>query len=372
MTTESEIRASLLLSRMPGLTQSQARALLQYYGTAEAAFADEAPQSELWARVRREISGANSPADRVAAELDFCAAHHIRIIPLSSDEYPRHLSADAVNDPPLNLFYRGTGSLDRRHILSVVGTRHITEYGKDIIENLLADLARLLPDVLIVSGLAYGVDIHAHRASLANGLDTIAVLAHGLDRIYPTLHRDTAQQMTQHGGLLTEYFTHTVPDKGNFVRRNRIVAGMSSATLVIESADKGGALITANLASGYGREVMAFPGRITDPYSAGCNRLISENKASLVTSAADILALLQWQARPADAPKFRQIELFPMLTPEQQTVVDALAGVDNLSVDRLSLLTRYSVSQLTDLLFDLEDLNLVKLMPGNRYRLVKR
>lgn len=372
MTTENEIRASLLLSRMPGLTQPQARALLQYYGTAEAAFADEAPASELWARVRREATELNSPIDRIDAELAFCAVHHIRVIPLSSDEYPRLLRAETVSDPPLNLFYRGTGTLDRRHILSIVGTRHITDYGKEIIENLLADLARLLPDVLIVSGLAYGVDIHAHRAALAGNLDTIAVLAHGLDRIYPILHRDTAEQMTQHGGLLTEYFTHTVPDKGNFVRRNRIVAGLSAATLVIESADKGGALITANLAASYGREVMAYPGRITDRYSAGCNQLIRDNKATLVTSAADILSLLRWKAQSAEAPRYKQMELFPLLTPEQQTIVDALTDVDSLSVDNLSLQTHFSVSQLTDLLFDLEDLNLVKLLPGNRYRLAKR
>ena len=185
MTTENEIRASLLLSRLPGLPQPPARAQLQYYGTAEAAFADEAPASELWARVRREATGLNSPIDRIDAELAFCAAHHIRVIPLSSDEYPRLLREETVSDPPLNLFYRGTGTLDRRHILSIVGTRHITDNGKENIENHLAALAHLLPDVLIVSGLAYGVDIHAHRAALAGNLDTIAVLAHGLDRIIP-------------------------------------------------------------------------------------------------------------------------------------------------------------------------------------------
>lgn len=367
MNTESEIFSSLMLSRMLGLTQAQARALLQYYDTAEAAFADDAPVSEIWARAKSNRTAVAVARERVLAELDFCRAHNVRVIPFSSNEYPRLLKSDEVADAPINLFYCGNAPLDRRHILSVVGTRHITEYGKDFIEKLIAELANLVPDVLIISGLAYGVDIHAHRAALAHGLDTVAVLAHGHDRIYPGMHRQTANEMTRHGGLLTEYFSGTVPDKGNFVRRNRIVAGMAQATLVVESAEKGGALITAHLASGYGREVMALPGRVTDLYSAGCNRLIRDNKATLVTSAADVIDTLHWQ--PVATPSQpRQLQLFPMLTPEQQAVADALDSDGGLTVDQLSVRTRLSVSQLTDMLFDLEDLGVVKRLPGNRYR----
>lgn len=365
MTTDSEILSSLVLSRQPGLTQAQALSLLRYYGTAEAAFADTSPASALWARVKTVSSAA--VLDRVQAEIDFCRTHGVRIIPFSSDEYPRLLKGEEVTDAPLNLFYRGSGPLDRRHILSIVGTRHITEYGKDFIESFIAELARLVPDVLIVSGLAYGVDIHAHRAALAGSLDTVAVLAHGHDRIYPGMHRRTAEEMTRHGGLLTEYFSGTVPDKGNFVRRNRIVAGVAQATLVVESAEKGGALITANLAAGYGREVMALPGRVGDLYSVGCNRLIRDNKAVLVTSAADVVSALHWQSAPVAAQP-RQLQLFPMLTPEQQAVADALAGDEGLTIDRLSLLTHFTVAQLNDMLFDLEEMDVVKRLPGNRYR----
>ncbi|EJX04093.1 smf protein DNA processing chain A [gut metagenome] len=224
-----------------------------------------------------------------------------------------------------------------------------------------------MPDVTIVSGLAYGVDIHAHRAALANGLPTYAVLAHGLDRIYPSLHRDTAKEMVSQGGLLTEYFSGTVPDKGNFVRRNRIMAGIAEATLVIESADRGGSLITATIASSYGREVMAVPGRVGDPYSAGCNQLIQRNQASLVTSAADLVKLLNWPTESAKAQP-SEPQLFPLYTAEQERVVDVLAGNDGLSMDALALQTGFTVAQLADLLFDLEEMGSVKRMPGNRYR----
>lgn len=362
-----EILSSLILSRLRGLSQAQALSLLRYYGTAEAALSDEAPECERWGELLRDKPGLKQAREQALREREFCEEHRVQIIPFSSDAYPMLLKADEIPDAPINLFYKGTGRLGRRHVLSVVGTRHITDYGKQLCESLFADLGRLLPDLLIVSGLAYGVDIHAHRASLANGLDTVAVLAHGHDRIYPRMHQATADEMTCHGGLLTEYFTGTVPDKGNFVRRNRIVAGISSGTLVIESAGKGGALITATIAGSYNREVMAVPGRLTDAYSEGCNRLIRDNRASLVLSAEDVLRTLGWEAAPARAAK--EPTLFPMFTPEQERVIDALEKVDNLSIDQLSLQTGISVSALTELLFDLEDSDIIVRMPGNRVRM---
>lgn len=362
-----EILSSLILSRLRGLSQAQAISLLRYYGTAEAALSDEAPECERWGLLLRDKAGLRIARERALQEREFCEQHQVRIIPFSSNEYPLLLKADEIPDAPVNLFYRGTGRLGRRYVLSVVGTRHITDYGKQVCESLFADLGRLLPDLLVVSGLAYGVDIHAHRASLANGLDTVAVLAHGHDRIYPRMHQATAEEMTRCGGLLTEYFTDTVPDKGNFVRRNRIVAGISSGTLVIESAGKGGALITATIAGSYNREVMAVPGRLGDYYSEGCNRLIRDNRASLVLSAEDVLRTLGWEAAPAKAAK--EPTLFPLYTPEQERVLDALGQADSLSVDQLSIQTGLSVSALTELLFDLEDSESVVRMPGNRIRL---
>lgn len=359
--------STLLLSNLHGLSQAQALALLRHYGTAEAALADEAPESSIWAEVKRDTYALREARERALHEIEYCEQHGVRIIPFSSDEYPRRLKEEEVNDSPLRLFYKGTGTLNRRHTLSVVGTRQITEYGKQICERLFADLSAQLPDLLVISGLAYGVDIHAHRAALDGGLDTIAVLAHGLDMIYPRMHEHTAEEMMLHGGLLTEYGSGTGPERSRFVRRNRIVAGISSATLVIESAASGGALITAEYAWNFNRDVLAVPGRITDPYSAGCNKLIRKHKAEPVASAEDILELLNWTADYQ--PTYSEPQLFVVYTPEQQKVMDALQGQDGLSVDQLSMQTGMPVSRINDLLFDLEDMKEVKRMPGNRYRL---
>lgn len=360
--------SSLTLSKVPGLTQPQAIALIKYYGTAEAALSDSSPAVEQWGRLLANKTGVAAARNRAQSELDFCERNGIRVIPYSSSEYPVLLQADEIRDAPVSLFYKGTGSLNRRHVISVVGTRHITEYGKQFCEGFFAEMATLLPDALIVSGLAYGVDIHAHRAALASNLDTIAVLAHGHDRIYPQIHKSTAAEMTRHGGLLSEYFTGTVPEKGNFVRRNRIVAGLSHATLVVESASHGGALITATLAQGYSREVMAVPGRVTDPYSAGCNLFIRENRAALVTSATDVVRMMGWESEPEK--KGKQPQLFPDLSPGQERVLEALRKADDLSADRLSVLTGLPVAKLSDILFDLEDLQAVKRMAGNRFRIM--
>ena len=362
-----EIIATLTLSRLQGLTQSQALALVARYGSARAALADDAPTDPAWAMLQQDTPALHAARERALQEYDFCQAHNIRVITVTSEDYPRRLLFEKVEDRPLQLFYCGTGSIDRRHIISVVGTRNITEYGKKMCEKLIRELAELLPDTLIISGLAYGVDIHAHRACLVNNLDTLAVLAHGLDRIYPRIHRDTAQQMTLHGGLLTEYFTGAIPDKGHFIRRNRIVAGMSSATIVIESASHGGSLVTARLAGEYGRRVMAVPGRATDACSEGCNNLIRDGKATLVTCADDIVRLLGWESAPAAKKEGEQHSLFVNLTPDQQKVCEVLQQADDCTLDRLSQATGFTVSELTDLLFDLEDESLVKHLPGNRY-----
>lgn len=362
-----EIIATLTLNRLQGLTQSQALALVTRYGSARAVLADDAPTDPAWAMLQQDTPALHAARERALQEYDFCQAHNIRVITVTDVDYPRRLLLRKVEDRPLQLFYCGTGSIDRRHIISVVGTRNITEYGKKMCEKLIKELAELLPDVLIISGLAYGVDIHAHRACLVNNIDTLAVLAHGLDRIYPRMHRETAQQMTLHGGLLTEYFTGSIPDKGRFIRRNRIVAGMSSATIVIESASHGGSLVTARLASEYGRRVLAVPGRATDTCSEGCNNLIRDGKATLITCAADIVRLLGWESALPAKKEGEQRSLFVNLTPDQQKVCEVLQQVDDFTLDRLSQETGFTVSELTDLLFDLEDESLVKHLPGNRY-----
>ena len=291
----------------------------------------------------------------------------MRPIELNAPEYPARLRE--CPDAPLVLFSRGNADLNAQRIISVVGTRKISEYGKELCQNIITDLSKIIPETLIVSGLAYGVDIHIHRACIETGLPTIGVLAHGLDRIYPAMHRDTAKRMIEQGGLLTEYITTTVPDKGNFVRRNRIVAGMSDATVVIESAKKGGALITARLALDYNRDVFAFPGRVGDRYSEGCNALIRSNGAALATSAQDIVEALGWQTTN-EKTKPIQRELFPNLTEEQQTLCNALQNSDGRGLNELAITLNMPVQQISATLFDLEMTGVVKQMAGGRYKLL--
>ena len=268
-------------------------------------------------RIADDLMDAEAMRPRAVEELAYCREHDIQMLCLNDTNYPKRLTE--CTDPPLMLFYKGRADLNRQHVIAVVGTRHCTTYGQDLIRNFLADLSRLCPDTLIVSGLAYGVDIHAHRNALENNMDTVGVLAHGLDRLYPSQHRNTAMQMVEHGGLLTEFMTQTNPDRQNFIMRNRIVAGMSDATIVVESAVKGGALVTADIANSYQRECFAFPGRIGDEYSIGCNNLIQQNKAALITSAADFVEAMGWGDQ-RQKPKTVQRELFVDLTEEEQLV----------------------------------------------------
>lgn len=360
-TSLNEAVSALTITRLPGLTQSQALALLRHYGSAEAALADKGTENQKWAAVLADKAGRSAAYDRARCEADYCEEHGIRILPLSHPDYPI-LLADCA-DAPSVLFYRGTANLNRMHLLSVVGTRRITDYGKKLCRELCAELGQVLPDVLVVSGLAYGVDVHAHRGALDAGLETVAVLAHGLDRIYPPLHKRTADEMVRQGGLLTEYFTGTNPDKGNFVRRNRIVAGMTAATLVVESGAHGGSLITARLANDYGREVLAFPGRITDEFSAGCNKLIARNDAHLVTSAADVLRQLNWDSaerKPKEPVLFPELEL----SPEAQRVLEALRGTDGLSQNQLIELTHIEARKMASTLTMLQMEGVVRSLSG--------
>lgn len=357
-----EAISSLIMLRLRGLTQSQALAAIRHYGTAMAALTDSQSIDSHWAAILRDAIGIQEARECALREMEFCQEHRIEVIPYSSDKYPLRLRQ--VKDAPIVLFYRGTTALNHTHSISIVGTRHITEYGKQMCNSLIKDLREMLPNSLIVSGLAYGVDIHTHRACLKYGIDTVGVLAHGLDRIYPRRHEKEAREMLSHGGLLTEYFTGTNPDKGNFVRRNRIVAGMTAATLVVESAAHGGSLITTAIASSLGREVMAVPGRITDEYSAGCNHLISQKKASIITSAADILHIMGWESAPVQG----EVSLFPTFSPEQERILAMLSKKDAITMDGIANQLGTTSARVANLLFDLEDAELVVRMPGNFVR----
>ena len=312
------------------------------------------------------------PLARAEQELAFAEKHGIRVLRLGDDGYPQRLTE--CPDAPIVLFYLGSADLNQRRIVSIIGTRHCTVYGQDLIRHFCADLRSICPEVLVVSGLAYGVDICSHRQALANGYETVGVLAHGLDMLYPPHHRDTATQMLSHGGLLTEYMSETVIDKRNFVQRNRIVAGISDATILVESAAKGGGLITTRIAQDYGRGVFAFPGAVGATYSEGCNNLISDNGAQLITSAKDFAEFMGWQDdnRLAQARQ-EGIErsCFPSLLPEEQLVVSELEKAGDLALNTLAVKTGMNAGQLTALLFQLEMKGVVRPLAGGVYHLLK-
>lgn len=314
------------------------------------------------------LHGMDAAMATAERELEFAASHGISVLAYSDNNYPARLKSCC--DAPLVLFHKGNANLNARRIISVVGTRHCTEYGKKICEDLTRGLSSLAPGTLVVSGLAYGVDIHAHRGALDAHLPTVAVLAHGLDRIYPTLHRDTAMSMTANGGLLTEFPSGTNPDKQNFIRRNRIIAGLADVTVVVESAAKGGGLITASIAASYNREVCAFPGRVSDQYSEGCNRLIQNSKATLITSADDLVKAMKWDsaANPSGIRPV-ELELFPTLSPEEQKISDCLENSDGKQINLLTAETGIPVQQLMSMLFEMEMRGIVKSLNGARYKL---
>ena len=309
---------------------------------------------------------------RAEVELEYDLRYGIQPIPMNDDRYPQRLKE--CDDAPLMLFYKGNANLNQQRVINIVGTRHCTPYGEDLIRRFIADLKQLSPRVLIVSGLAYGVDINAHRQALAHGYETVGVLAHGLDDLYPSRHRDTAIQMIEHGGLLTEFLTQTNADKINFVRRNRIVAGMSDACILIESAAKGGGLITTEISQAYGREVFAFPGRVGDAYSEGCNNLIRKNGAGLITSAADFVKDMGWQD---DATLMRakqqgiERSLFPELSAEEQAIINVLSRNNDLQINIISVQSGIEIGRLTSLLFSMEMKGILKTLAGGMYHLLK-
>lgn len=309
---------------------------------------------------------------RAEIELEYDMKYGIQPLCMNDEQYPQRLKE--CDDAPLMLFYKGNADLNPKRVINIVGTRQCSPYGEDLIRHFIADLRQLCPEVLIVSGLAYGVDINAHRQALANGYDTVGVLAHGLDTIYPSRHRNVAVQMIGQGGLLTEFLTQTNADKINFVRRNRIVAGISDACVLIESAAHGGGLITTEISQSYGRDVFAFPGRIGDTYSEGCNQLIRSNGASLITSAEDFVKDMGWQDDAVlSNAKRRGIErsFFPDLTQEEQAIVDVLSKHNDLQINLISVKTGIDIGRLTALLFTLEMKGILKTLAGGMYHLLK-
>lgn len=372
---EQEILYSIALTRINYFSLAGMLELYRRLGSATAVMEhrkdirEVVPDASL--RLAEAFKDVSEPMRRAEAELQWDRANGVVPICMLDDRYPQRLKECA--DAPLLLFYKGTADLNQARVIDIVGTRHCTLYGVDIIRRFCADLKQLCPQVLIVSGLAYGVDVNAHRQALQNGFPTVGVLAHGLDDLYPRQHRQIADEMAENGGLLTEFLTCTNADKMNFVRRNRIVAGVSDATILVESGPKGGGLITCGIAQSYGRDVFAFPGPVGSEFSKGCNNLIRDNGAALISNAQDFVKAMGWETEQHLSEARQQgieRELFPNLSEDEQKIVHALSRQNDLQVNILTLKTGIPVPRLSALLFSLEMKGVVKTFAGGMYHLL--
>lgn len=357
----------IALTLTPNIGDVHAKTLVGIYGNAASVF--KARKKELETiegigTIRAKSIKAFTDFTRCEEEISFIEKYKITPLFLTDKNYPQRLLNGY--DSPALLYYRGKSDLNTSKIVAVVGTRNNSEYGKTVTEKLITDLAG--NQVLIVSGLAFGIDTIAHKAALKNNLHTVGVLAHGLDRIYPYQNKTLAKQMVEQGGLLTDFISNTNPDKQNFPKRNRIVAGMCDALVVIESGKKGGSLITAELANGYNKDVFAIPGKTTDTRSEGCNFLIRQNKASLITGSADLIELMNWLPEEK-VQKKKQRELFIELTKEEKMIVDILQQRDTTPIDELYFKSGLSSSSVAQALLMLEMQNVIIAMPGKMYKL---
>mgnify|MGYP001770860697 CR=1 FL=1 len=363
----NDLLYKLALPLIPNIGPVQAKILLQHYAVQDIF---KARQSELEkiegiGSVRAKNIITFSGFDRIEEEIKFIEKYKISAVFVTDKNYPQRFLN--CYDPPIVLFYRGKADLNAARMIGIVGTRNCTDYGKQITEQLVKDLA--LCNVTIVSGLAFGIDTVAHKASLKNNLPTIGALGHGLDTIYPKENAGLAKEMLKHGGgLITEFYKGTKPDKQNFPRRNRIVAGLCDATIIVETDIKGGSLITAELANGYNRDVFAIPGRITDKKSSGTNYLIRANKAVLLTDAKELIELMGWETK-IKKEKNSQRELFIDLTTEEKVIVNILTEKELVHIDEINLKSGLSSSAVAAAILNLELQNVVAGLPGKLYKL---
>jgi DNA processing protein len=367
MAEEIALKHKIALGLIPRIGDISARKLVSHFGSVEAVFSESFRNLTkipgIGSGLARYISQRSYLAD-AEREAEYVTKHSIRTYFYLDNDYPYRLRQ--CDDSPVVFFYKGNAELDSQKILSIVGTRNATVRGKEICEKIIGNLAAAHHDIVVVSGLAYGIDITAHRAALSYSLPTIGVLANGLKTIYPSVHKPTANAMLKNGGLLTDFISGALPEKNNFIKRNRIIAGLSDATLVIESGLKGGALITADIAASYNRDVLAVPGRPDDQWSAGCNSLIKSNKAAMVENADDITYLLDWKPAKSRAPV--QKSLFSEMNNDERKIFDLLSSENELTIDSICRAIDLPVQKLSPLLLQMEFKGLVKFYPGNIYR----
>ena len=359
-TDRDALRATIALPLIPDIGLRHAKDLIRHYGSAEEAFRQDG-----------SLKDVKTAMERANLELQFIEKHHLQTYYFEDDDYPQRLAQ--CPDCPLLLYGKGNLKLNEGKFVSVVGTRSPSDRGKQICCDFIGDLASKIPDVTIVSGLAYGIDVTAHRAALEAGLPTIIIPGHGLDRIYPYTHRQVAVQALENGGILTEYMSGTEPIGPNFVARNRIIAGLADAVVVVESRIKGGSLITADIAFSYNRDLFAFPGRINDINSAGCNLLIKYDQARLIECADDLINAMRWQPKNQgdDGYQTELDQLFIDLAPEEQRIMEILRqNEDGIHVNSIVNETQLPYSATSSLLFQMELRGLVRSLPGGLYRAI--
>ncbi|MBC7525442.1 MAG: DNA-protecting protein DprA [Flavobacterium sp.] len=369
--SEQELIYLLALLKIEGVGDIVAKKLLNHCGSAEAIFKTKASQlasidgvgQVLIKKLKNKLV-----FEQAESEYKFIVKNKIDTLFYKDEKYPDKLKH--CIDGPILLFSTGNINLNNRKIISIVGTREITSYGTEFCKKLIEDLAPLNP--IIVSGFAYGVDILAHKTAMDLNLQTIGVVAHGLNQIYPKVHKKYVSKMEENGGFITEFWSNSNPEKENFVRRNRIVAGMSEATIVIESAEKGGSLITANLANDYNRDVFAVPGRSSDKYSQGCNSLIKTQLANLLTSAADIMYILNWEIESdiKDNTKVIQKQLFVSLDADEQKIYDYLQKNGKQILDIVALECDFPVYKISSILLNMELKGVVRPLPGKLFEAI--
>lgn len=368
MSDDTDIRHLIALSMLKGIGPILAKNLVGYLGSPHAVFVEKRQNLEkipgIGEGLAHAIISQKDVLIRADQELNSIHKHGWQVYGYTEKEYPYRLKE--CIDAPVVLYVRGNIDLNKRRFVAFVGTRNITDYGRSTCETLIDDLSQLIPEVVIVSGLAYGVDITAHKSALKQHIPTIGVVAHGLDRVYPSAHTSIAAKMITDGAIVTEYPIGTEPDKPNFVQRNRIIAGLCDAVVIVESASRGGALLTADAANQYNREVFAVPGRIGDIRSAGCNDLIRSNKAALIESASDLLEAMSWESK-RNSSQTIQPHLFS-LTEEEQAVIALLRQHDTLQINQLTIKLKKPVEKLFPLLIELEFKGYIRCLPGSVYK----
>ena len=367
--TEPEIIAALRLQNIPNIGDVTAKKLIAHCGSPTAIFEDKPHHLlKIDGIGKVTLKGLHDAQylEEAQQEIEFLSKENIEVSYFMDDTYPERLKH--CLDGPILLFQRGNIDLKQQKIISVVGTRNVTSYGSSFAQQFIAELAPLNP--IIVSGLAYGVDIKVQKAAMDHGLQTIACMAHGLNQIYPKAHAKYQSKIEANGGFMTEFWSSSQPNRENFLKRNRIIAGISEATIVIESAEKGGSLVTADLAHGYHREVFAVPGRATDKWSKGCNDLIKYQKAHLLTSAAELIYLLGWQIEEEKPEKTVQKKLFVELDETEQSIYSYLQLNGKQLLDTVALECKLPVFKVSSTLVQMEMKGVIRPLPGKLFEAV--